>query len=433
MRRSAWSQPRKTRVTYRVAVVCGAFQPMLDGVADYTARLAGKLPAVGVSAAVISSADGHDTAGVELHRVARRWDVKGVQAVARAIERLDPDIIHVQFAPSAYRFDAAIGLLPLFVGDQRPLVTTLHEYGWWSWRPRVIPETLLRPLWRAAEQLSVCDRESLLLAVRSSALIVTNREHSAVLSRRFNRIVSMRIPVGTNVPPVPVNTESARRELRERLGTPRKARILAFFGFVHPVKGLPYLFEALVRLRSRHPDLHLVVVGGFHSLALPTADARRYELDLKGLLAKLDLTHAVTITGYLPPDEVSRALQGADLAVLPFNAGTTTKSSALLAVLVHGLPTVVTTPALPDPGLVAEHTVLFVPPRDSHAVEGAIERLLTDPDLSRRLGDGGRRLAEQHSWTTIVGQHKRLYETVLGRQHDNAPAVKGRRATRAAT
>lgn len=402
-------------VTTRVAIICGAFRPTRDGIAAYTARLVRQLRGVGLAAAVLSTEDGYDTPGVEVRRVARRWDLEGVQAVARAIGRLDPDVVHVQFAPSAYRFSAAIGLLPLLVDDRRPLVTTLHEYGWSSWRPGGIPEALLRPLWRVAERLGVLDRESLLLAVRSSALVVTNNEHALVLSRRFNRCAAVAIPIGPNVPRVPVDSERARRQLRERLGAPREAQVIVFFGFVHPVKGLPYLFEALARLRSRHPDLHLVVAGGFQSLALPQPEAFRYEQELRGLLATLELTRAVSFTGYVSADEASAVLQGADIAVLPFNAGTTTKSGSLLAVLAHGLPTVATASEVPDLGLAHERNVLLVPPRDPQALEAGIERLLADPDLARRLAAAGPRLAERHDWPTIATQHARLYDTVLGR------------------
>jgi phosphatidylinositol alpha-1,6-mannosyltransferase len=43
-----------------------------------------------------------------------------------------------------------------------------------------------------------------------------------------------------------------------------------------------------------------------------------------------------------------------------------------------------------------EHDVsgLLVDSHDIGAVAGAISRMLTDPELARRLGEGGRRLAE---------------------------------------
>ena len=28
-------------------------------------------------------------------------------------------------------------------GDRKPIVTTVHEYGWWEWQPKGIPPQLV--------------------------------------------------------------------------------------------------------------------------------------------------------------------------------------------------------------------------------------------------------------------------------------------------
>ena len=57
------------------------------------------------------------------------------------------------------------------------------------------------------------------------------------------------IPLAPNVPDCgPVDA----RAVRARHGIPADAQVVAFFGFVHPVKGLRYLIEAVARLRRRH-------------------------------------------------------------------------------------------------------------------------------------------------------------------------------------
>ena len=86
------------------------------------------------------------------------------------------------------------------------------------------------------------------------------------------------MPLAPNVPDCGARGSPAPSA--PRLGIPADAEVVAFFGFVHPVKGLRYLIEAVARLRRRHPRLHLLVLGGFTSLALPAreADAFRDEL-----------------------------------------------------------------------------------------------------------------------------------------------------------
>jgi glycosyltransferase involved in cell wall biosynthesis len=91
---------------------------------------------------------------------------------------------------------------------------------------------------------------------------------------------------------------------------------VAFFGFVHPVKGTRQLIEAVRRMAG----LRLVVVGGFTSLALPPAEAEAYRAELAD--------DRVEFTGHLPAEEVSAVLRGADVVVLPFTAGVTAKSGS---------------------------------------------------------------------------------------------------------
>ncbi|WP_345033548.1 glycosyltransferase [Kutzneria kofuensis] len=86
-----------------------------------------------------------------------------------------------------------------------------------------------------------------------------------------------------------------------------------------------------------------MVVGGFESLAMPPDEAAAYRAELEALADE-----RVEFTGHLPVHEVSAVLHGADVAVLPFTAGVTTKSGALLTVLAHGLPTVVTDAGDPE-------------------------------------------------------------------------------------
>ena len=129
----------------------------------------------------------------------------------------------------------------------------------------------------------------------------------------------------------------------------------------------------------------------------------------------------VTFTGHLPAAQVSRLLHAADVAVLPFTAGVTAKSGALLAVLAHGLPRPSrcrTTTAAADDALADGREVAVIPARrDPAAVATTVRRLLDDAPLRHRLADGGRRLTAGRSWEQVAAAHRRLYEQVLGERH----------------
>jgi len=264
-----------------------------------------------------------------------------------------PALVHVQHAPFGFSDDLARARFPA------PLVTTLHEYD----------ETLVPA---------------------SDALVVTNGIHGRQLLERTGRS-ACHIPLAPNVP---VAAGPARQF---------DGPTVVFFGFVHPVKGTRYLIEAVRRL----PGVKLIVVGGFTSLALPPDEAAAYRAELEALA-----DGQVEFTGHLPAAEVSAVLRGADLAVLPFTAGVTTKSGALLTVLAHGLPTLVTDAG--DPELVDEETVAVIPAvRSADAIVTTLRRTLSDNKLRERLSARGRAIVAERTWPAIARRHRELYEWVL--------------------
>ncbi|MEV4463528.1 glycosyltransferase [Micromonospora echinofusca] len=383
----------------RVAMLHGPGRPDADGVSDYVTHLVEALDDVGVEVTPVPVRPDGDRG---------RWRAATARA-ARRVRELTPDVVHVQFAPSAYRFSGQAGLLPWRLPGRVPLVTTLHEYGWWAC-PGWLPERL----WSAVERTRCWDRESGRLVPASAAVIVTNPGHRAVVRARTGRAAT-HIPIAPNVVDH-VGAATAGSRLRAQLGLPEGAPLLAFFGFVHPVKGLRYLIEALPELRRDHPDLRLLVVGGFTSQALPEREAQAFRSELTGLADRCGVADAVTFTGHLPAERVSAALHAADVAVLPFTTGVSTKSGALLAALAHGVPTAVTESDAGDDGPHRSGAVAVIGARrDRAAIVRTVGRLLADPVLRRRLAERGRAFAAAYSWPRVAAAHRDLYARALGR------------------
>lgn len=389
----------------RVALVAGALRADLDGVADYVLRLADELRMAGVAVRVVHTGPADDPVPPGSIRVGDAWTSRAMLRAAAVLRAAD--IVHVQFAPSMYRFRGGVGALPLALAGV-PIVVTLHEYGWWRWA--AAPAMLWRPLERAR----LLDRETGLLVPRSRRVVVTNPAHRAALDARFGVLRGVEsIPIGANVAvDATIDAPAARHDARAQLGVTAGATVLAFFGFVHPVKGVRYLVEALAALRAEGRDVHLLVVGGFESLALPAEEAAAFRAEVEGRILDAGVGDAVTITGFLPPDDVGRLLAAADIAVLPFTAGVTTKSGSLLTVLAHGLPTVVTLGAAPDPELINGTTCIVASTvRDPAALVAAVRRL-DDPALRQRVADGARSILAARSWPAIARRHLDLYRSV---------------------
>ncbi len=422
--------PADGRWRPRVALVCGNLTPAEDGVADYTVRLAAALRDDVEPVLVTSGRFDADTGALAVVDLGRGWGPAGLRAAAQALRRLRPDVVHVQFAPSAFGFSPAPGLLPVLAAAGAVWVTTLHEYGWWAW-----PSRLPAALWRVPERRGWWDRETLALVPRARALVVTNPDHAATVHTRFGR-TTQTVPVPANIPraaplsplapalapaPAPASAPAAqaaqaaaRARVRARLGGPPDAEVAVFFGFVHPVKGVRYLIDAVAALHTRRPRLRLAIVGGFTSLALPTAEAAAFRRELTEHAHTAGVGDLVTFTGHLPAAEVSEILAAADVCVLPFTAGVTTKSGALAAALSHGLATIVTAAYPPDPALVDGRTVLVADRvRDPAPLAAALRRALEDPALRARVAAGGQHLVAACTWPAIGAAHARLYRRVL--------------------
>ena len=397
----------------RVGLFCGYLDPTRDGVADYTLHLAAHLRPAGFEPLVVTTYERAHAIGEGAVGVTERWDVRGVAAAARALRRLDVDLVHVQFAPSVFGHSRAIGLTPLFLPGRIPLVVTLHEYGVWSGQGR--GRRARSRLWTAAERRGYADRETLLLAPRAACLLVPSPEHLDVLRARFPRRApaALEVPIGLNIEVATGDQAQARADVRREFGAAPDAPLVVFFGFLHPEKALDQLITAVAAVRAQQPGTQLLLIGGAESHSVSSAAANQLRRHLEQVSAACGVRDQVHFTGYLPGAEVSRFLQAADAAAFPFNSGVTRKSGSLLAALAAGVPVVATAPA----GELREPTeaggVLRVPPRDSAALTDALERVLSDHALVDRLTAAARALAAIQSWDAIVAMHAKIYARAL--------------------
>ena len=181
--------------------------------------------------------------------------------------------------------------------------------------------------------------------------------------------------------PPPISpSPSPKREARG------PARILAV-GRAVEKKGLDTLLRALAALPGDLDWRFTHVAGG------PLLD------DLKSLAAELDITDRCEWLGKQPQERVLRAYREADIFALPCRIAADGDRDGLPNVIVEAqsqrLP-VVSTPVSGVPELVSDgENGLLVPPDDPEALAAALERLIREPDLRRRLGaEGERRVRE---------------------------------------
>jgi len=118
--------------------------------------------------------------------------------------------------------------------------------------------------------------------------------------------------------------------------------------------------------------------------------------------------------GFVPHDELGALYARAAVVACPSRREGF--GVACLEAMAYGKPVVATAVGGLLDLVVDAETGLVVPPRDPSALRTALERLLADPDLRRRLGAAGRRRArERFSWPAVTEVTLNAYADALGR------------------
>ncbi len=164
--------------------------------------------------------------------------------------------------------------------------------------------------------------------------------------------------------------------------TSKTTKKVLFVGRLEPVKGVLVLLEAIARLKQRHPDMQLTVVGDGSSRGAIEAEAQR-----------LGLTGMVEFVGYKTQGEVADLLARTDMLVLPsFAEGVPV---VLMEAMASGKPVIASRVAGVQELVVDGVAGFTVPPGDRISLAERIERLFADTVARERMGQAGRQMVEQ--------------------------------------
>jgi glycosyltransferase involved in cell wall biosynthesis len=118
--------------------------------------------------------------------------------------------------------------------------------------------------------------------------------------------------------------------------------------------------------------------------------------------------------GFVPHDELQQLYARAAVVVCPSRREGF--GVACLEAMAHGRPVVATRVGGLRDLVVDGETGLVVPPRDVGALRAALERLVADRELRRRLGAAGRERARRHfSWDAVTDATLSAYAEATGR------------------
>ena len=217
-------------------------------------------------------------------------------------------------------------------------------------------------------------------------LIVLSSESLRQLER-----LSVTTPVELLFHPLPTHYghELSQQAAKTELGVTADVPVILYFGLVRPYKGLPYLLEAVQRIRDEGRPFHLRVAGEFYQ-GFESAET---------FVARHNLSTHVTLENRFVPDhEVSRYFSAADVVALPYLSAT--QSGVVPIAYQFNRPVIVTEvgglPEVVQPG----KTGFLVPPKDSNGLADVLLQNL--PDGFRTMRDQVAKVKEHYSWESFT-------------------------------
>lgn len=373
-----------------ILFIAPGFPPSVNGVGDYTYHLAKEFVRDGHSVRVITHTADHDDGmveGIRLYRIAESWSVADCRAILKLLDAQPADLVILQYVPHGYHHQGLpFPLLVLTAGIKRRgirLFTFFHEV----YIDR-IPYNLRRNIgsW---------------LMRRLTRRIARQSDHVATSITHYRQLLTQLlppeappvgvIPIASNVPEIDVSEDELQATRRSITGG-TDVPIIAFFG----ARDVRLAFRGIETLIAEGLPLRVLLIGK-NTADVPDA-----------------LLPYVRRTGILPLNGISRYLQAADIFILPEPShwGAQFKSGSLIAALRAGLPvlscrgTVVRDDLLQD-----GEDILFTDFTDTPQLASDLRRLLTDPALRQRLGDGARSVAEAITWPATYQAYQAIIAT----------------------
>lgn len=300
-----------------------------------------------------------------------RWPTDEMHRMVAVARRKAIDVVHTHMSRAHF-----FGVLLRWFGNV-PCVATAHN-------------RLFQPHWMLND---------LVIAVSDA----TRRYHQTYNLVRADRIVTVHnfIDYG-HFAGVPF---TARDEIRRELNIHPASQVIAVVGNVIPQKGQIYAVRAMPKILSALPHTKLLLVGEIGHPA--------YADDVRRAAADLGVADQIVWAG--ERDDVNRILAAVDVSVLP--SLREALAMTILEAMAAGRPVVATNvggiPECIEPG----KTGVLVPPRDSHTLARAVNRLLIDQALRERLIQAAREHVRQHFSTKIqVTAIEAAFGRVAGRR-----------------
>ena len=294
--------------------------------------------------------------------------IKDTSAETLDLEEVDRYVRSAADTLLLYHVAQASPCVPVLLKRPEALALVFHNF--------TPPEILLR--WDPSVAFELLKAQDQLAdLVEKSIFAICDSEFNAQTLSQFGDIDSFVIPIPVDAPASFERTNLA-------------APTVLFVGRIAPNKGIHDLITALAVLKKRLPEVKLRIVG--------TSTTDRYDEAIEGLIESLGLSDAITLTGWVDEEQLEREYGRASVfCTLSEHEGF---GVPLVEAMVRGVPLV----AYANTAI--GHTVgdagLLLTSKRPEVVAAALERVLTDELLAKRLCSSGHRRSSMFSSDTVA-------------------------------
>ncbi len=379
----------------RIAHLC-TFWPLTTGLSHYVDALIQGMRACRSDRHIVLAEIGSLATGTDAYECIpcyRRED-DYVDGVVDAARNKQVELLVVQYASDLFGND---NRLPRLLAALRPLgiktVVNMHSVYPAKWRTGYKPGRTSGDFDRAVgEQAS-------LVTVHSQ------RMKSDLLSRGLAPEKLVVIPHGT--PTMPVLDKA---ECRAKLDLPANAKLVLFFGFIWPGKGLDFLLKVFRDVRRQVPDAFLLV-GGHTRRRLwgSYVDYLKLRARLMGFAS-----HSRFWGGYVAEEKVAEVYSAADVVAMPYQQEYSSASGVVHQTAAMGKLMLCSRIAKFDEVETGIDPALTVAPDDRAGWTRTLVRLLCDEEWGNQLTSKIRDFAESTSWANVGKLHWEHYTRLLG-------------------
>jgi phosphatidylinositol alpha-1,6-mannosyltransferase len=202
-----------------------------------------------------------------------------------------------------------------------------------------------------------------------------------------------------------LDSKISSESIRERYDLKDKRCILTVGRLVER-KGHDVVIRALNTVLESIPNVHYLIVG-----------SGIMEDSLKRLVAELSLQKHVTFVGYVPDDELSAYYQVCEVFAMisreiPEKGDLEGFGIVYLEANLLGKPVVAGSSGGVTDAVINEETGILVDPHSPDEVAAAIIRLLSTPELAKRLGETGRRRVMRDFRSAVIA--RRILKILAG-------------------